>query len=71
MTDNKNTVLAIILSALVLIGWQFFFAMPQVKARQEKLQQEQAQKQSLQKPAVAGQPAQAPAAQPGLPQVPG
>ena len=29
MTDNKNTILAIALSAIVLIGWQFFFAMPQ------------------------------------------
>ena len=38
MTDNKNTILAIALSAIVLIGWQFFFAMPQEKARQEKLQ---------------------------------
>ena len=37
MTDNKNTILAIVLSAIVLIGWQFFFAMPQEKARQEKL----------------------------------
>ena len=46
MTDSKNTILAIVLSALVLIGWQFFFAMPQEKARQEQLQaQQQAQKQ--------------------------
>ena len=28
MTDNKNTILAIVLSALVLIGWQYFFAAP-------------------------------------------
>ena len=41
MTDNKNTILAIVLSALVLIGWQFFFAMPQEKARQEQLQAQQ------------------------------
>ena len=33
MTDNKNTILAIALSAIVLIGWQFFFAMPQEKAQ--------------------------------------
>ena len=36
MTDNKNTILAIVLSALVLIAWQFFFAMPQEKARMER-----------------------------------
>ena len=63
MTDNKNTILAIVLSALVLIAWQFFFAMPQEKARQEKLQAEQiAQKQQQQQqPSQPGQPAQAPA----------
>jgi len=71
MTDNKNTILAIVLSALVLIGWQFFFAIPQEKARQEQLaQQQQLQKQNPQQPAQAGQPTPtAPAAQPG--QVPG
>ncbi len=41
MTDNKNTILAIVLSAIVLIVWQFFFAMPQEKARQEQLQAQQ------------------------------
>ena len=47
MTDNKNTILAIALSALVLLGWQYFFAVPQEKARQEQLQ---AQKQSVPAP---------------------
>jgi YidC/Oxa1 family membrane protein insertase len=69
MTDNKNTILAIALSALVLIVWQYFFAMPQEKARQERLQQEQAQalKQNPAKPAQPGQPA----TQPGAPMAPG
>jgi YidC/Oxa1 family membrane protein insertase len=72
MIDNKNTILAIVLSALVLIGWQYFFAMPQEKARQEQLQaQQQAQQQRPQKPAEAGQPALAPGAQPGPLQLPG
>ena len=74
MTDSKNTILAIVLSAVVLIAWQFFYAMPQEKARQEKLQSEQlTQKQQqaqTQTPAQPGQPAQAPA-QPGAAQVPG
>ena len=43
MTDNKNTILAIVLSALVLLGWQYFFAVPQEKARQEQLAQQQKQ----------------------------
>jgi YidC/Oxa1 family membrane protein insertase len=76
MTDNKNTILAIVLSALVLIGWQYFLAIPQEKAKQEQLQaqqqaQQQAQKQSPQQPAQVGQPAPAPAAQPGAPLPPG
>ena len=47
MTDNKNTILAIVLSAVVLLGWQYFFAVPQEKARQEQLQ---AQKQNVPTP---------------------
>jgi YidC/Oxa1 family membrane protein insertase len=54
----------------VLIGWQFFFAMPQEKAKQEQLQAQQ-QAQKLQAPpSQAGQPAQVPAL-PGTPQLPG
>ena len=72
MTDNKNTILAIALSALVLIAWQFFFAMPQEKARQEKLQAEQLtqKQQTPAQPSQPGQPVPIPA-QPGLPQAPG
>jgi len=51
MTD-KNTILAIVLSALVLIGWQYFFAGPQQKARLEQQQQAQTQKQAPQQPAT-------------------
>ena len=31
MTDNRNTILAVILSGLVLIGWQYFFNIPQME----------------------------------------
>src|SRR6266481_225742 len=31
MTDNRNTILAVILSGLVLIAWQFFFNIPQME----------------------------------------
>src|ERR1700730_2672056 len=33
MTDNRNTILAVILSGLVLIAWQYFYNMPQMKQR--------------------------------------
>jgi YidC/Oxa1 family membrane protein insertase len=69
MTDNKNTILAIVLSALVLLGWQYFFAGPQEKARQEQLQAQQ-QKQNVPTPTQPGQTAQSPA-QSGPAQVPG
>ena len=42
MNDQKNTLLAILLSGLVLIGWQYFIGMPQMeKQRQEALQKQQ------------------------------
>jgi YidC/Oxa1 family membrane protein insertase len=77
MTDNKNTILAIALSAVVLIAWQFFYAAPQEKARQEKLQAQQQQAQQQQAPGAAQAPggaAQQPAGapvQPGPAQPPG
>ena len=43
MNDQKNTILAIVLSAIVLIGWQYFIGMPQLeKQKQEQQQQQQA-----------------------------
>jgi YidC/Oxa1 family membrane protein insertase len=46
MTD-KNTILAIVLSALVLIGWQIFFGFPQME-KQKQIAQQQAQEHSQQ-----------------------
>src|SRR5689334_23681715 len=44
MTDQKNMILAIVLSAIVLIAWQYFIGMPQLaKQKQEAQQQQQAQ----------------------------
>src|SRR5690348_11613572 len=34
--DNKNLIIAIVLSAAVLFGWQYFVAGPQMKAEQQK-----------------------------------
>jgi YidC/Oxa1 family membrane protein insertase len=65
MNDQKNTLLAIVLSALVLIGWQIFFGMPQLE-KQKQAQQQQAQQQTPQPPSPAQQPTAAPPA-PGQP----
>ena len=44
MIDNRNTILAVILSGLVLIGWQYFYNLPQMEKRRaaEQAQSEQA-----------------------------
>ena len=41
MNDQKNTLLAIVLSAIVLIGWQIFFGVPQLQKQQQQQAQEQ------------------------------
>ncbi|MEH2524985.1 MULTISPECIES: membrane protein insertase YidC [unclassified Bradyrhizobium] len=73
MTDNRNTILAVILSGLVLIAWQYFYNMPQME-RQRAQSQTQAE---INKPAPQATPgsttpqpgsapsATAPAGQPG------
>src|SRR3954467_6956123 len=45
MMDNKNTLIAIALSAIVLLGWQYFVGMPQME-RQRLQAQQQAQQQA-------------------------
>src|SRR3954466_4661058 len=42
MTDNRNTILAVILSGLVLIAWQYFYNMPQME-KQRAAQQAQSE----------------------------
>ncbi|HYD15023.1 MAG TPA: membrane protein insertase YidC [Hyphomicrobium sp.] len=38
--DQKNLLIAVALSMVVMLGWQFFYAGPQIKAQQEKAQRE-------------------------------
>src|SRR4029079_18338171 len=67
MTDNRNTILAVILSGLVLIGWQYFFNIPQM----EKQRAQQAQSE-LSKPAPQpGSPATPQTGAPSAPTTPG
>ena len=66
MTDQKNTILAIVLSALVLIAWQYFVGMPQMeKQKQEAQLKAQQQQQQVQTPGQ--QPGQPAPAAPGSP----
>jgi YidC/Oxa1 family membrane protein insertase len=71
MTDQKNTILAIVLSALVLIAWQIYFGLPQME-KQKQIQQQQAQERSQQPPPLPQQPGttQAPVPPGTAPQAP-
>ena len=62
MTDNRNTILAVLLSGLVLIGWQYFYnipAMEKQRAAQQATQQGQTQSGT---PSTAPTPSQTPQA---------
>src|SRR5918998_85640 len=55
--DNKNLLLALILSGLVLFAWQFFYAAPQVEGQRRAQQaQQQSTPQGAQPNTVLGQP---------------
>ena len=58
MGDHKNTIIAIVLSLIVVVGWQYFVGYPQMEKQREQAlikQQEQAQTQPS-----AAQPGAAP-----------
>jgi YidC/Oxa1 family membrane protein insertase len=42
MNEHKNTILAIVLSLIVVVGWEYFFARPEMQQAQQQ-QQEQTQ----------------------------
>ncbi len=87
MTDQKNTIIAILLSAVLLIGWQYFFGIPQMEKqkqaaelqRQQQQAQQQAQQTQTQSPdatpsspgTAPGTPATAPLAGSQVPSAPG
>ncbi len=62
-SDNKNMLLAIVLSAIVFLGWQYFYAGPQLEMQRKAQLAEAAAKQAQAGGAsggvIAGQPAQA------------
>ena len=71
MTDNRNTILAVILSGLVLIAWQYFYNVPAME-RQRAQQQAQAELQkTTPQPTASATPGATPqsggAAQPSTP----
>jgi YidC/Oxa1 family membrane protein insertase len=72
MDNQKNTILAVVLSGLVLLAWQYFVATPQLE-KQRQIAQEQAEKRIPNTTAPAAPGAAPPAQQqaPNVPQAPG
>ena len=76
MIENRNTILAVILSGLVLIAWQYFYNIPTMEKQRAAQQAELAQKQAANPattPATPANPSGAPAApaqQAGAPTTP-
>src|ERR1700761_3930306 len=68
MTDNRNTILAVILSGLVLIAWQYFYNMPQMERQHaQSLQQAELAKKAAPEPGASSTPQPNGAAAPSAP----
>jgi YidC/Oxa1 family membrane protein insertase len=68
MGDHKNTIIAIVLSLLVVVGWQYFVGYPQMEKQREQAllkQQEQGQTQPGATQPNPAQPGATPGATPG------
>src|SRR6202140_4550888 len=68
MGDHKNTILAIVLSVIVVVGWQYFIGYPQMEKQRQQAelkQQEQSQTQPGATQPNAAQPGATPGATPG------
>ncbi|HZB61034.1 MAG TPA: membrane protein insertase YidC [Microvirga sp.] len=64
--DNKNLIVAIVLSVAVLLGWQYFFAAPQAE-RQRQAAQQQSTQVNPNAPNPPASPSQAGGASPTVP----
>ena len=62
MTENRNTILAIVLSGLVLLGWQIFFNIPQMEKQRAAQQAQSELAKSAPPAATTAAPATAPQA---------
>jgi YidC/Oxa1 family membrane protein insertase len=56
MIENRNTILAVILSGLVLIAWQYFYNVPQMERQRAQI----ALQNELAKPATQAESAATP-----------
>jgi YidC/Oxa1 family membrane protein insertase len=73
MGEYKNTILAIVLSLIVVVGWQYFVGYPQMQRQEQQAQlkkQEQTQTQPGQTQPTAAQPSPSAASAPPMPNAP-
>ncbi len=68
--DHQNTIIAVVLSAVVLISWQYFVGLPQME-KQKQIQQQQAQEHAKTNPGAQTNPGATPAQQGASPPAPG
>ena len=56
--EKKNLIITIVLSAIIMIGWQYFYEMPRLKEHQaqQQAQQQAAEQQAAQQPAQQAAP---------------
>src|SRR5260370_9648668 len=71
MSDHKNTILAVVLSLRVIVGWQYFIGYPEVERQRQEAQVKQQEQSQAQPGTAQPAPAQPNGAQPATPEVPG
>ena len=79
--DNRNFILAIVMSMLIILGWNYFYAQPMLEKQRQQAEQSHKPPQALPEQPVPGQPSPAqpgsqagavpPAAEPSAAPVPG
>ena len=54
MIDQRNILLAIVLSVVILVGWQFLFVKPQIEQQGQQIQQPAVDQSAGEQPSVVG-----------------
>src|SRR5215831_20402359 len=60
MLENRNTILAVILSGLVLIAWQYFYNIPAMEKQRAAQQAAELQKKTAPQPSAQASPTSTP-----------
>src|ERR1700744_1698145 len=66
MGNNKNTIIAVVLSLIVVIGWQFFVGYPQMERQRQQAELKQQEQSQVQPGATNRAGTDQPQSSPGL-----